>query len=61
MFISEDSKFKVEDSVVLRNNQYRGNWRGYNLAGGNKIEYVGDDTFLSTGNNCYQSFEKKLL
>lgn len=46
MFNSENSKFKVGDSVVLRNSQYRGNWLGYNLAGGNEIEYVGDDTFV---------------
>lgn len=44
MFISENSKFRVGDSVILKDSRYRGGWLEHNLAGGMEIEYVGDDT-----------------
>ncbi len=45
MFNSENSKFKAGDSVVLRNNKYRGGWLEHNLAGGREVEYTGDTSF----------------
>ncbi len=45
MFNSENSKFKVGDSVVLRNRKYRGGWLEHNLAGCRVVEYTGDTSF----------------